>query len=93
VARFEGGEAEALRASAEEVNSNADAGPPPGVPAKGFMMLIDPDTGCSLGIALFETEEEMRKGDETLNQMNPSGGDTGKRTSVEMYEVAADLRA
>jgi len=30
---------------------------------------------------------------ETLNAMNPSGDDIGRRTSVETYEVAADLRA
>lgn len=92
VARWEGGEADALRASAKEVADNADAGPPPGVPAKGFTMLIDPEGGRSIAIALFETEEDLRKGDEALNAMNPSGDNVGKRTSVEMYEVGVDLR-
>jgi hypothetical protein len=92
VARFEGGEAEALRRSAEEVNQQASEGPPPGVPAVGFLMLIDPESGRSLGIGLFETEEDLRKGDAALNEMNPSGADVGRRVSVEMYEVGADLR-
>ena len=92
VARWEGADGEGLRASAEEISSNADAGPPPGVPAKGFMMLIDPDSGRSLGIALFDTEEDLRKGDEALNAMNPSRDDVGKRASVENYEVAVDIR-
>jgi hypothetical protein len=94
VAKWEGAEAEAMRSSAEEMKERAPEGPPEGVPAKGFMMLIDPDSGRSLAIALFETEEDMRKGDEALNAMNPTGGDgNGKRTSVEMYEVAVDLKA
>ena len=37
-------------------------------------------------------EEDLRKGDETLNAMTPPGDGMGQRTSVEMYEVAADLR-
>jgi hypothetical protein len=92
VARWEEADADALRASAKEMADNVDAGPPPGVPAKGFTMLIDPDSGTSLAIALFETEEDLRTGDEALNNMNPSSDDTGKRTSVESYEVSIDVR-
>ena len=55
-------------------------------------MLIDPDNGTSLAIALFETEEDLRKGDETLNSMTPQRDDTGKRASVETYEVPIDIR-
>jgi len=92
VARWEGAESGALRASAEEMASNADSGPPEGVPAKGFTMLIDPENGRSLAIALFETEEDLRKGDQTLNSMSPSRDDAGARTSVETYEVAIEVR-
>jgi hypothetical protein len=93
VARWEGAEGDALRRSADEIGSRAASGPPPGVPATGFMMLIDPDSGRSLAVALFETEEDLRTGDQALNAMNPSGDDVGKRTSVETYEVAIDVRA
>jgi len=93
VARWEGAQGDALRRSAEEINAQAAAGPPEGVPAKGFLMLIDPDSGRSLAVALFETEDDLRKGDETLNSMSPSSDDVGKRTSVETYEVAVDVRA
>ena len=55
-------------------------------------MLIDPDAGRSLGIVLFETDEALRQGDAALNEMNPSGADVGTRSSVEIYEVGADLR-
>ena len=92
VARWEGAEGEALRRSAEQINAQAASGPPEGVPAKGFLMLIDPGSGRSLAVALFETEDDLRKGDETLNAMTPSGDDVGNRTSVETYEVAADIR-
>ena len=93
IARWDGAEGDALRRSAEVMRSRAGSGPPEGVPAKGFTLLIDPARGTSLAIALFETEEDMRKGDETLNAMSPdTGDDMGTRTSVEMYEVAVDLR-
>jgi len=93
VARWEGAQGDALRRSAEEIDAQAASGPPEGVPAKGFLMLIDPDSGRSLAVALFETEDDLRKGDETLNSMSPSSGGVGKRTSVETYEVAVDVRA
>ena len=94
VARWEGADGEALRRSAQEMNERASDGPPPGVPAKAFQMLIDPDSGRSLAIVLFETEEDLRQGDAALNEMNPTGGDeVGRRTSVETYEVAVDLKA
>jgi hypothetical protein len=93
VAKWEGGDADALRRSAEDMKGRASEGPPPGVPATGFLMLIDPDSGRSMGIALFDTEEDMRTGDEALNAMSPDpNADVGTRTSVEMYEVGADLR-
>ena len=50
------------------------------------------DGGRSMAISLFETEADMRKGDETLNAMSPPGDGMGRRSSVEMYEVAAELR-
>jgi hypothetical protein len=93
VAKWEGADADGLRASADEINATSDQGPPPGVPAKKFLMLIDPEGGKSLSIVLFETEDDLRKGDETLNGMSPQRTDVGKRVSVETYEVGADLSA
>jgi hypothetical protein len=92
VARWEGAAPEEVRATAQGINAEAAAGPPEGLPAKGLLLLIDPDGGRSLAISLFETEQDMAKGDETLNAMSPPGDGMGQRTSVEMYEVAADLR-
>jgi hypothetical protein len=93
VARWEGGEAEALRRVGEEINANAASGPPEGVPAKRFLMLVDPDGGGSLSIVLFDTMDDLRQGDEALNAMNPPNDAGGRRTSVEVYEVAVDLQA
>jgi hypothetical protein len=92
VARWEGADGEAMRRSAEQINSEASSGPPEGVPAKGLIVLIDPENGRGLGVSLFDSEEDLRKGDETLNAMNPPDDGLGRRTSVEMYEVAVDIR-
>ena len=94
VVKFEGGDGASLRSSGQRMNERAESGPPDGVPATGFLMLVDPDNGRSLGISLFDSEEDMRKGDEALNAMDPdpSMGDVGKRAAVEMYEVAVDIR-
>lgn len=92
VASWEGAEAEAMRRSAEQINADAASGPPEGLPAKGLLLLIDPDNGRGLAVSLYESEEDLRKGDEFLNSMTPPGEGMGRRTSVDMYEVAADLR-
>jgi hypothetical protein len=95
VARWDGADAEALRKSAEEMKARAASGPPEGLRSTGFTLLIDPDNGTSLAIGLFETEADLRAGDELLNAMTPppSEGNVGRRTSVEMYEVALDIRS
>jgi hypothetical protein len=92
VARWEGTDGDAMRRTAEEINERSSSGPPEGVPAKGLLLLIDPDNGRSVAISLFETEEDLRKGDETLNSMSPPGDGMGQRAGVEKYEVAVDLR-
>jgi hypothetical protein len=56
-------------------------------------MLIDPDNGRGLAVTLFDTEEDLRQGDETLNAMSPPEDGLGRRASVETYEVALDVRA
>jgi hypothetical protein len=93
VAKWEGADAEAMRTTAEQINADAGSGPPEGVPAKGFLLLIDPDAGRSIAISFYETEDDRRQGDETLNAMNPPGDGMGSRGPVEMYEVAAELKA
>lgn len=93
VAKWEGADGAAMRRTAEEINSRASSGPPEGVPATGFLLLIDPDNGRGLTISLFETEEDRRKGDEVLNSMTPPTDGMGTRAAVENYEVAVDVKA
>ena len=54
------------------------------------MMLVDRQSGAGAGVTFFDTEDAMRQGDQALNEMTPPGDMTGRRTSVEMYEVAID---
>lgn len=95
VVRWEGADASSLEESAAAIRDEAEAGggPPPGVPAKEFMLLQDTDAGTAVAIMLFETEEDYRQGDETLNSMNPPGGGMGERRSVEKLEVAVHVEA
>ena len=95
VVRWEGADAESLERTAGEIRSQAEAGdgPPEGVPAKGLLILNDGENGRSLAISLFETEDDYREGDATLNSMSPPGEGLGKRVSVEKYEVAVQLEA
>lgn len=92
VAKWEGAEADALRRSSSEIRSRAASGPPDGVPASGFLLLIDPDDGRCLAVTLFADEVALRQGDATLSEMSPPGDGLGRRASVETYEVAVDIR-
>jgi hypothetical protein len=91
VVRWEGGDAEAMKRSAAEIRERSADGPPEGVPSKGLVILNDPENGRAMAIGLFETEEDYRQGDETLNAMDPPGDGMGKRVAVEKYEVAVDI--
>lgn len=91
VAKFEGGEPDAIRRSAAESNSRAASGPPAGVPATGLLLLTDPDNGRACWVSLYETEEDMHTGDGVLNQRTPPGEGLGQCVSVEMYEVAVNV--
>lgn len=93
VARWEGADAETLKRSAGEISANAESGPPEGVPAKGLLLLHDLEGGRAMAISLFETEEDYRQGDETLNSMSPPGDGMGTRVGVDKYEVALELEA
>jgi len=67
------------------VQSEVEGEVPAGLEGAKMLMLVDRQTGKGLGITLFESADAMRRGDETLNAMNP--GDTERRVSVEFFEV------
>ena len=89
IARFEGGDLAEADQAVARVREQMQGERPPGLEgAKRMLMLIDRQNGRGLGVMFFDTEEDMRRGDEALNAMNPEG--SARRTSVEMYEVAID---
>ena len=89
IARFEGGDLAEADEAVARVRQQMQGDRPPGLDAaKRFLMLVDRQNGRGLGVMFFDTEEDMRRGDEALNALNPQG--SARRTSVEMYEVAID---
>ena len=94
VATFDcsGDDPDDVRQGFQEIERRAEAGPPEGLPAVGLLNLYDPESGKLLSITLFETEEDRRQGDATLSAMDPprSGG-TGRRVSVELFEVGVKI--
>jgi hypothetical protein len=87
VATFEGGNPDDIRRMVDEIDRQSESGPPEGVPAVGVLVLHN-DDGKVHAISFFETEEDLRKGDETLNAMDPpEPGAMGTRSSVDIFEV------
>ncbi len=91
VTTWEGGTADSIRAASETMKSNVTQGPPPGLKSNGLTMLVDPDGGRVLMIGMFENEEALRESEAVLKQMDPPDG-IGSMTSVDIYEVATDVR-
>jgi hypothetical protein len=91
VTRFEGGTADGIRAAVEQMQSDIPKGPPEGIKSNGLTMLVDPDGGRVLFIGLFASEEDLRASESTLEEMSPPEG-VGKRSSVDIYQVGADVR-
>jgi hypothetical protein len=93
VAAFEGSDPSRIDEVIEGVRNEIESGmqsPPAGLEgARGTWMLVDRKTGKSLGITLFDSEDDMQRGDAALDAMSPALPDaSGRRTSVEFYEVA-----
>lgn len=71
---------------AEEIG---EGDPPEGLPAKELLLLAGRESGKMVAIVFFETEDDLRQGDATLNEMSPPEDSGASRSGVEMYEVAA----
>jgi hypothetical protein len=84
VVSFDGVSSERM---AEMQREMKDGERPDNVPAKEIVVLHDPESEKSLVILFFETDDDYRRGDETLNAM-PAGDTPGQRTSVAKYQVA-----
>jgi hypothetical protein len=83
VARFDGDPAD-IDARIERLRPVLESGPPAGLEGVKFLLLIDRESGSAIGLALFDTEEALRRGDAV---MNAGPGHGGSRTTVEFYEV------
>ena len=92
VATFTGGDGAKAAAEIRE-RDQAEGGPPPGLPAKKLLILNNAQGKKTLAIAFFESEDDYRQGDETLNSMSPPSGenDMGERAGVEKFEVVLEL--
>ncbi len=84
VARFEGDPAD-VDARVEKLRGLIEADElPAGMENAKLLLLVDRTSGGMLGVALFESEEALRRGDEA---MNAGPGNAGSRSSVDFYEV------
>jgi hypothetical protein len=63
---------------------------PEGIPATGFLMLVNREAGKVVEVLLFESDEDLRQGDETMNSYAPGEGSM-HRVSVEHFEVSVRL--
>jgi hypothetical protein len=63
---------------------------PENLPASEMLLLHNPDAGAALAILFFESENDYRTADQTLNAM--SADETpGSRASVGKYQVAVRM--
>src|SRR5919204_5574640 len=91
VATCGGGTADGIRAAMEQLRSDMSKGPPEGIQSTGLTVLTDADGGRVIFIGLFADEEALRASESALEAMSPPDG-TGTRSSVEVYELAAEVR-
>ena len=63
---------------------------PDGIPAAGFLMMVDRDAGKLVEVLLFESEEDLHQGDATMDSYAPGEGSM-HRVSVERFDVPVRL--
>jgi hypothetical protein len=81
-------EADAAAAEALVNEINSSEGPPEGIPATRVTVLFDRAGGKLIVATRFASEEDLRKGSETLEGMSPpSDAGNVRRISVDQYEV------
>jgi hypothetical protein len=96
VARFEGGTAEGLDAEVartrEQLEQGRSADPPPGLEGvRRVVEAIDRSRGSAIALIYCDTEEDLRKAHDALDAMSPSSEASGRRVSVDLYEIANDI--
>jgi hypothetical protein len=87
VVSFEGVGADRIEEIKREMR---DRERPDGVPASEVVVLHDAEAEKALVLLFFETDDDYRRGDETLDAM-PAGDTPGRRASVTRYDVAVRM--
>jgi hypothetical protein len=88
VVTFEG----VSKARMDEMNREMQQGDPPeGFPPAELLVLHDADAEKSLVVVIFDNEDDYRRGDEILDAM-PAADTPGRRSSVEKYDVAIQMK-
>jgi hypothetical protein len=76
----------------DEMNREMQEGDPPeGFPPAELLVLHDADAEKSLVVVIFDNEDDYRRGDEILDAM-PAADTPGRRSSVEKYDVAIQMK-
>jgi hypothetical protein len=92
VVRFTDIDIDRINRVAGEIEGGGGEGPGPETKAKRVAVMADESQGTAVVLLYFETEEDMRGSDASLDEMDPS--DTpGTRTSVDLCEVKVDADA
>ena len=65
-------------------------GPPPDVPTTGLEMLFDEAQGTAVVLQFFDSEEDMRVGEQAFGEMD-AAETPGTRTSVDRCELKLEL--
>jgi hypothetical protein len=88
IASFEGGDEERLKQITEERLSAGTMDTPPGM--KSVILLADREKGRRLFIAFFDSLDELKAAEQRFEAMGDEMPEDvrGRRTSVDVYEVA-----
>jgi hypothetical protein len=63
---------------------------PEGIPAVGFLMMVDRAGGKVVEVLLFETEDDLLAGDATMSAMAPGEGSM-HRIALDLLDVAVHI--
>ena len=84
VVTFDGVDSDRMAKLAQQVNEDDR---PDDIPTTEIVLLHDADAEKAVAILFFDSEDDYRTGDATLNAMG-SGETPGQRSSVTKYDVA-----
>ncbi len=91
VATFEVDDPRLIDGEVETTRRYTDGGGlPDGIPAVGFLMMVDRVDGKVVEVLLFETEDDLREGDAAMSAMAPGEGSM-HRVALDRFEVPVHI--